>query len=70
VSSSFQGGFYADYAIDASTTSTTQGPLVSGTQVIVGQTNGVAFPQIRIVPVGMPGYSPDVWTPSVSSYGG
>jgi Tfp pilus assembly protein PilV len=70
VSSSFQGGFYADYAIDASTTSTTQGPLVSGTQVMVGQTNGVAFPQIRIVPVGMPGYSPDVWTASVSSYGG
>jgi len=70
VSSSFQGGFYADYAIDASTTSITQGPLVSGTQVMVGQTNGVAFPQIRIVPVGMPGYSPDIWSAAISSYGG
>lgn len=70
VSSSFQGGFYADYAIDASTTSVTQGPLVSGTQVLVGQTNGVAFPTITIVPVGMPGYSPDVWTAQVDSFGG
>jgi hypothetical protein len=71
VSSSFQGGLYAEYAIDASTTSKTQGPLVSGTQVIVGQTNGVAFPTITIVPIGMPGYSPDVFTPEpADSFGG
>ncbi len=70
VSSGFQGGLYAEYAIDASTTSTTQGPLVSGTQVIVGQSNGVQFPKITIVPVGMPGYSPDVWTAEVNSFGG
>jgi hypothetical protein len=63
VSGDFQGGLYSDYDIEASTTSTTQGPLVSAGEVKLGQTNGVGFPPISIVPLGMPGYSPDIFNP-------
>jgi hypothetical protein len=62
VSSTFQGALYARFAIDASTTSVTQGPLVSEDEVRVGQTNGVDFPDLVIVPIGMPGYGPEFWT--------
>ena len=69
VSSSFQGAVYADWAIDASTTSKTQGPLVSRTEVKVGQTNGVDFPDISIVPIGMPGFGPEFYTALDPEYG-
>jgi hypothetical protein len=69
VSSSFQGGMYGRFAIDASTTSKTQGPLVSETEVKVGQTNGVDFPDIRIVPIGMPGYGPEFYSTLDPEYG-
>jgi hypothetical protein len=63
VSSKFQGAFYARYAVDASTTSTTQGPMISESEIKLGQSNGVDFPEIKVVPIGMPGYGPDYFTP-------
>ena len=69
VSSSFQGALYGKWAIDASTTSRTQGPLVSETEVKVGQTNGVQFPEITIVPIGMPGYAPWLFSALDPEYG-
>ena len=69
VSSKFQGGLYGRYAVDASTTSSTQGPIVSETEVKVGQTNGVDFPDISIVPVGVPGYGPEFYSPLPPDYG-
>jgi len=53
VSSHFQGALYAEWAIDASTTTRTQGPMISKTEVRVGQTNENEFPHIDIVPIGM-----------------
>lgn len=69
VSSTFQGALYGRAAIDASTTSQTQGPLVSETEVRVGQTNGVDFPDITITPVGMPGFGPEFYTPEDPEFG-
>jgi hypothetical protein len=53
VSSRFQGALYAEWAIDASTTTKTQGPMISKTEVRVGQSNENEFPHIDIVPIGM-----------------
>ena len=53
VSSHFQGALYGEYAIDASTTTKTLGPMISKTEVRVGQTNENQFPHIDIVPIGM-----------------
>jgi Tfp pilus assembly protein PilX len=61
-SSAFQGALYAQHNIDVSTTSVTQGPLVSEQEVRLGQTNGADFPAILIDPVGMPGFGPEFWT--------
>jgi hypothetical protein len=69
VSSTFQGALYGKGAIDASTTSKTQGPLVSETEVRVGQTNGVDFPDITITPIGMPGFAPEFYTPEDPEFG-
>jgi hypothetical protein len=69
VSSTFQGALFGRGAIDASTTSQTQGPLVSETEVRVGQTNGVDFPDITITPVGMPGFGPEFYTPEDPVFG-
>jgi hypothetical protein len=69
VSSMFQGALYGKWAIDASTTSITQGPLVSETEIRVGQTNGVDFPDVTITPVGMPGFGPEFYTALDPEYG-
>jgi hypothetical protein len=53
VSSHFQGALYAEWAIDASTTTKTQGPMIAKTEVRVGQTNENEFPHIDIAPIGM-----------------
>ena len=54
VSSEFQGGLYGKWAINSSTTTSTQGPQVSEDDVQIGQSNNIGFPLITQVPSGAP----------------
>jgi hypothetical protein len=69
VSSSFQGGLYSEWAIDCTTTSKTQGPMVSRQEVRVGQTNENAFPKVTILPIGAPGFGPEFYSAQEPSLG-
>lgn len=69
VSSKWQGALYSVWRIQASTTSITQGPMVSEDEVSVGQTNGVDFPDVTITPIGMPGFGPEFYTALDPEYG-
>jgi len=55
VSSSFQGGLYGTNAIDIGTTSQVQGPLVSPSTIMPGQSGSFSFPAIAFLPIGAPG---------------
>jgi hypothetical protein len=55
VSASFQGGIYGTNAIDIGTTSQVQGPLVSPSTIIPGQSGSFSFPAIHLFPVDVPG---------------
>jgi len=55
VSSSFQGGLYGTNAIDIGTTSQVQGPLVSPSTIMPGQSGAFSFPPIRFLPWSVPG---------------
>jgi hypothetical protein len=55
VSSSFQGGLYGANAIDIGTTSQVQGPLVSPSTIIPGQSGAFSFPAIQFLPISAPG---------------
>lgn len=57
VSSNFQGGFYGQNAIDIGTTSQVQGPLVSPSTIIPGQSGNFSFPSIQFLPYSTPGTS-------------
>ncbi len=54
VSGTFQGGLYGTNAIDITTTSRAQGPMM-GSTVILGQTGYIAFPKIDVLPAGAAG---------------
>jgi hypothetical protein len=54
VSSEFQGGLYGRWAVNSSTTTSTQGPQVSEDDVQIGQSNNIGFPLITQVPAGTP----------------
>jgi Tfp pilus assembly protein PilX len=54
VSAHFQGGVYATYAVDLTTTSWVDGPMVGG-PVKLGQSSTTSFPFIQFVPTGTPG---------------
>jgi hypothetical protein len=54
VSSSFEGGLFATYTIEANTTSRTQGPMFAGNEILDQTVNSRTWPLIT-VPVGMPG---------------
>jgi hypothetical protein len=55
VSSSFQGGLYGTNAIDIGTTSQVQGPLVSPSTIMPGQSGSFSFPPIQFLPWSVPG---------------
>jgi hypothetical protein len=55
VSANFQGGLYGTNAIEISTTSNAQGPLVSPSTVIPGQSGTLSFPSIQFAPLAIPG---------------
>ena len=69
VSSTFQGGLYGEWAISCSTTSNTQGPMVSRQEVRVGQTNENIFPRVNILPIGAPGFGPEFYSADDPSLG-
>jgi hypothetical protein len=55
VSSTFQGGLYGTNAIDIGTTSQVQGPLVSPSTIMPGQSGSFSFPTIQMLPFSVPG---------------
>jgi Tfp pilus assembly protein PilX len=55
VSSNFQGGLYGTNAIDIGTTSQVQGPLVSPSTIMPGQSGAFSFPPIQFLPFSVPG---------------
>lgn len=55
VSANFQGGLYGTNAIEINTTSNAQGPLVSPSTVIPGQSGTLSFPSIQFAPLAIPG---------------
>lgn len=68
--SHFQGALYGKWAVDVTTAQTkTQGPLVSETEVKLGQQAGSWFPPIEINPLGMPGAAPKFPEPQQPDYG-
>jgi hypothetical protein len=59
--SSFQGALYGTHIIESDTTSSTQAPMVSETEII-SQHGGTPFPVLLSVPFGIPGNLPTQFT--------
>jgi hypothetical protein len=55
VSAGFQGGLYGTNAIDIGTTSQVQGPMVSPSTIMPGQSGAFSFPAIQLLPFSVPG---------------
>lgn len=69
-SSNFQGGLYADYAIQLDTTSQVQGPIVSPSTLSIGNKYASSFPSLLIGPLGLPGTQPDFSVGPPSNFSG
>jgi len=69
-SSSFQGGFYADYNVQLDTASQVQGPIVSAGTVTIGNRFASTFPPITIDPIGIPGVPPNPYAQAPSGLSG
>jgi Tfp pilus assembly protein PilX len=73
VSSNFQGGLYGTDAIDIGTTSQVQGPLVSPSTIMPGQSGSFSFPAIQLLPFSVPGSTAPLPSATLSppvNYGG
>jgi hypothetical protein len=68
--SSFQGGLYADYAIQLDTTSQVQGPIVTPSSFTIGNKYASSFPSITIAPFGLPGTQPAYYAGPPGSFTG
>src|SRR5262249_24616003 len=69
-SSNFQGGLYADYAIQLDTTSQVQGPIVSPSTLSIGNKYASSFPSLLIGPLGLRGTQPDFSVGPPSNFSG